>query len=192
MERISEMAYYRRSRTRKRSSRYSRSNRRSSVWIRTNNVNVPAVGTAGSHAMDLLPAGDIDPGAIIGSTVTRVRGTIQCNAGAITGVYGGFYVGFAVVDKGAEPLEDLPEPYANRNDVDWMHWEYVSAAASKVGVWNTSDATQYVFTWEYDVKSQRRIYAPQVSLLAFVQINSIPSNPPIAVNLVSSTLLKLS
>lgn len=189
------MAYrnYRRS-SRSNRSRYRKGSQREPIWVRYEQKAIPAVGTAGSHPVDLLPDGLIDHGAVVGATVTRVRGSFEVFSSLPSSYFSGFYVGFAILDRSAEPLEDLPEPYANANDVQWMYWEWLSVARLFATTVYTSGApVEYAISLPFDVKSQRKIRTPQSTLIGIIQAVSFTSTPtPPSYNLMASTLLKLS
>lgn len=179
-----------RQRSPRRGSRGRGGYRRTNVWVRVQQAGIPAVGTAGNHPFDLLPDGLIDHGAVVGSTVVRVRGEANVNAGTLTNAYGGVFLAFAILDRSAEPLEDLPEPYANANDVDWMYWRFFSLSNWELGIF--SDDTTTSAAINVDVKSSRRIIAPQQTLIGMIQVVSVASTPPPAYNMTFSTLLKLA
>lgn len=181
------MAYYRRPRTSTKRSRYSRP-KRQNVWVRYFQSGLVA-GSNQNHGIDLIPPSIIDPGAVVGSTIVRSRGSFNVNAGAVTSAYGGFIVGAAILDR-ADTIESQPQPYANANDVDWMFWRFYSLGDPECGVF--SNATEANVSISVDLKAQRKLHQPSDTLIAFIQPVSITSNPVPAYNASFSTLLKLS
>lgn len=183
---------YRRRRTPRRGRRgRSSSFRRPTVWVRSFKLNVPDQG-GGNHALDLLDGADIDRGAVVGSTIVRVRSNVGIS-GVDTNVPplpSGFFIGVAIGQVGGP----FPIPGTDRNTIDWMWWKYYSIIGRDVGYNEQKDETG-VLTGRYmavdlDVKSSRRIISPLETLFAIIQYNSIPAGAN--TNIVSSVLLKIS
>lgn len=195
------MVYYRRrtgrSRARRGSSRRS-VNRRSNLWIRTPELRTTQLAALETWAFDLTSETYLDPGALIGSTVVRVRASIEVAFGP-NSVGGNTQAIFALAVAPKDVLQPIPgvKPYENRNDWDWMAWE----PFSPVGVNQTGFVTAIpaptgvVTNHVVDVKSSRRLITPNDTLVGFLQFHPGSATEPgnITVAAVwSSVLLKLS
>lgn len=182
------MAYYRRPRSPSRRSRYSRP-KRQNVWVRQQQREaVP--NTDAMADFDCLPDAFIDTGAVVGSTVVRIRATFE--------IYGGFpqsslaaaYFAFSIQER-SPSLSEYPTPNLAMNKVDWMYWEYVPLA-HPLFTYAGNETAGADASWTVDVKSSRRITAPDQTLVGMCQILNWSSTPAAKVALTSSVLLKLA
>ncbi len=131
---------------RPRQNRVSSLPRRKLVWARR--LVSPAAGTP--FAVDLLSGfRDANGGAQpVGSTITRVRGTVQFThsgpAAADTGIAWGL-----VVDRVGLTAGEVPDPYIDPY-ADWMGWGFIPTSIDGGGATVTASK-------EIDVKSQRKM-----------------------------------
>lgn len=186
------MAYYRR-RTRSTRSRRNRVSRRQNVWVRQQQRNsVP--NTDGLSDFDCLPNTFIDTGAVVGSTVVRIRADFEISSGPITNSLAGVFFAFSIQER-APSLSEYPTPQLAMNKVDWMYWKWVPYAnAAFAGFVTTVDGVETARNshFEVDVKSSRVISAPDQTLVGMAQLVNWASIPAATVALTSSVLLKLS
>lgn len=176
------MAYGYRSRRTRSPSRRRGSSRRSNVWVRQSGSNT----NTAVFASDLL-SGSIDPGAVVGSTVVRVRGSVDFGLNTTSPTVGGIYLGIAVTEREPTPLTPLIKPFEDMNSVQWMYWEYISVASRAQGVsGNLTNGGS--FNVAFDVKASRRIPSPSMTLNLFTQPVSVV---PAGFTVTTSVLLKV-
>lgn len=180
------MAYYR-GRSRRFSSRYSpRRASRQQFWVRTVQKGVTHDATSGMGVINLLSPADIDPGALVGSTVIRTRIDWQANAGVISSLYGDVYFGVSLQDVDASYVIT---PAVDYNNFDWMHWsrKNISQLFRSSAV---APGTETVFAMEIDVKSKRKITLPGTSLYFQWQYEAFASTPASTAVISASVLLR--
>lgn len=160
--------------------------KRTPVWIRSNFTQ--AVTPVAVHYADLVPATDLDPGARVGSTAIRIRGSATIHLGAPAVTAAAMVVGVAVMDF---ELGAAIKPFENRNDVDWMYWRMMDLSSVDLGKFYTpiNAPTAASLTHEYDVKSSRRMWQPGMTAFCFLQNVSIQNTVGYSFNV--STLLHL-
>lgn len=176
------------------SSRRRGSSNRSTIWIRQRHVqggvhhDNPALAT-------LTPSTSLDLGAVVGGTVTRVRGTIEVATplGRDPNT-GGFTWACALWDPTFTPLV---KPAEDMNQFDWFAWSYVplTTLPNVYFQLGTGATQQWFFGWNIDVKSARRVGVPGVLPMLFVQPDaelSADVNMACTVAVTTSTLFRLS
>lgn len=178
-----------RSRSTRRSSSFRRGgSRRTSVWVRS--VNTSSVGLVANYGANLIGSGALDPGARIGSTVTRCLLTVELLGAELTSASGGLFMGLTVVNTTGwtDAAQPPALPFTHMNSVDWMFWRYVPYGDEQVGTLLV--AATRTFNYNIDARSKRRLTQPDENLMFAVQNNGIPGTT--GINIVSSVLLKLA
>lgn len=142
--------------------------------------------------MDLLPENQLDPGARLGATVVRVRGTLSWYGGGVGDLENTITVGACVaeVDPATNPAAGAPalDPLGDANSIDWFYWNRLySTDATVTGTTGTTHLT----TFYIDMKAARRIPAPQMTALFYLHLNERTLDSSI-IEFTTSTLIKLS
>lgn len=179
--------------------RYSRRGRsyaprRTGVWVR--NITIltgPIASLTGVGLVDLLPDLSVDPGARVGSTITRVRGTLNvifdmpptpalnAGLGVLAGVVGP--VGWRT----NTPPNVPPSPMNAPNDHDWFGFDtFAYNGAGNLGIATTPGA--YARAFDFDFKAQRRLV--NTTDTGFLLLSGYA--PISSAVLIHSTYLKLS
>lgn len=143
--------------------------------------------------MDLLPDSIIDHGAVTGSTVVRTHFTVQLLGGAKGSAAGYVGIGLAILERVTDGSL-IPDPLTWPNSVDWMYWRVVPLALWDLETYTTGSpavVAENSYSYVFDVKSARKIHAPNQTLTLCVQLSGGSFNPPLTVNVSGSTLLKL-
>lgn len=163
--------------------------KRQFVWVRTVAVNIPQIAT--SWPVDLLPSNAIDPGAVVGSTVTRVRGSVAITGAAPTDTLASVAAGLVVANRNWIALDPGPDPFDEGTVADWLYWENKYLATPNFSTYsNTAPVTSLTAAFDFDAKAQRRISEPLDTL--WMTLRPIVWTPlPTALNLTASVLLKL-
>lgn len=185
---------YRRSRPRARrvSSRRPRGAPRRTVWIRSGE-SLGTIAQGAVKASNLISPSYLDPGARIGSTVTRIRMNIQVAfPGAYLDSISKAYVGVCVWPESDVALAP-PHPWNGRNSLDWLAWEPISPAGADVVFVTTLPPTAgSVVNRDLDIKSQRVITEPGDTLVVAVYGDTTAASQITIFSHTSSVLLKLS
>lgn len=161
--------------------------RRSTHWVRIGTA-TGAISSGSVIGLDLMDDNYLDPGARLGSTVTRVRLSVSVlTATSQTMIATSIlYLGM-VVDR--FELGDYPKPSEDRNSVDWLYWRAVPVAEIVATGLATTQTDALSFAFTDDIKSQRKFYEQGDHLMLSIQ----PFSFSVAESMVNvSTLVKLS
>lgn len=160
--------------------------RRPTEWVRqlvVSGVNPPA-----PYSVDLLPGSIFDRGAIIGSTITRVRSDISLShSGTGLSVNSGIFAGVVLV-----PAYDSAF-FPNVGDpggADYMWWRYIPWSSTVLGTASGATAAEWQVSFEIDVKAQRRLSGGKTTAILLVNTTGIPALTGFVA--ATSTLLKLA
>lgn len=152
--------------------------RRQTVWIRASNtLTTDANGYVGVDVLaDIaqVTAGVVTTPALLGATVTRIRGMITGNDASLSGIG---ILSFKVTSD-IITTADRPSLAANRED-DWLGWVN----------WGYDVPTKTQIFTEFDVKGQRKMTQLGQKLYGLVDMGSAAGANQIAV--VTSVLLTL-
>lgn len=187
------MAYrqsrYSRPRARSSRGRRGRSTGRTPIWVRTSaqwDETWAELGAEHTFGTDLLPVGNVAPGTVTGSTLTRVRA--HCVFAQTTVPRQSYWrVGILICDRNI-PLAEYPNPALEPNDWDWLYWEEWSAWENFPVATSATGETAYAF--HLDAKSQRRIEMPEASAHMFVSHYTPTATPQFYGRVVCSTLIR--
>lgn len=175
-------------------SRRSGSRRRSSfrrpIWVRATHSSVALTGASTSYGAALIPDVEIDPGARLGSTISRVHLTLSISTPVPTSATA-VLVGMAVTDVSDFGVNTDPpiNPYDNEAGADWMLWRWIPTVNAFPGMGITNLQGGWQIGYEFDVKSKRVIAQQQENLVFVVTSIGVPWS---GVNIASSTLLHMS
>lgn len=169
----------------------SRPQRRVPEWVRV----IPDAPVPVSHVgVDLLPPSTIDRGSVIGSTVVRVRGTIQFHQDdslrpTLGHVWLGVYVSEDVVSETTTPI-NVP---VRRNLEKWMYWQHVPESDMPARN-NTLDfaataATLGMVSYSFDIRAQRKVRGTNAGPILVIQPSGLVGT---TMYWATSTLIKLS
>ncbi len=147
--------------------------RRRTVWARTS-VNPTLSTAAGTFTFD--PLVDMPGGAVLGCTVTRIRGMVIATNSTLIGLG---VLGFVVSAATNLANADAPLSGATGREDDWMGYvpfSYRPAANSPEVV-------------TFDIKAQRRLDEFGMKLIGFLDVGALASTTGVSV--VVSTLITL-
>ncbi len=147
--------------------------RRRTIWIRGTQSITTAAGT-GYQAFS--PLSDAPAGALLGATVTRIRGSVLATNSTLIGLG---VLGFKVQDNVATlPVGENPLAVGGRED-DWLGWVPFSYRPAL----NSPE------TVHFDIKGQRRMDELGMTLIGAVDVGTTPTAT--GINVIYSVLITL-
>lgn len=151
------------------------------MWVRQIKDDYPA--DVPTHYVDLVPNDVLDRGALLGSTVTRVRGWVSVYMGAGNLNGSRLTVGLAVAPPDVTTGGIGAEGAAMTN-LDWFYWESLPMINfSTAG----ETSTQRL---ELDAKAQRRVRNPGDSVGMYITVVHKGTTPQFQLFSSTSTLVK--
>lgn len=131
------------------------SSSKGTLWIRS----APSAAGAtagGSVALDLLPDASLDPGARVGSTITRVHLVCQWQVAGAQTFTPTSHVSFGMIAGRFESGLNVPNPMLGGDEDRWMLWDRVPISEGYQAFSPTQ--TTGLFNHRFDVKSKRVLH----------------------------------
>lgn len=183
---------YRARRARSGSRRGRRSPARSYVWVRAGSGPTGLPKDNPNYVFDLVPDGNLDPGARVGSTVTRIRGMISLGYTA-PDYYSSLTVGISIQQPESSATAPAISPVDHANAADWLYWNRFHVSQGTNGAGYVMGTDLFLTAFDFDAKASRRFTAPNDHLYIYMSFRDEGTRlPQQSIAVVSSTLLKLS